>query len=337
MKIESPKVFHIIPSDSLGGVETAAIRAEADLKLLMNFDLIVISPESCGWFKTLIHLFQKILLVFKEHNPTIVTSLWKSHVLGFCLSVFKSDLRWIPFYHSSTHFGKMDTFFSKLSLRCCNNAFVDSRQTGLFIRSFAPKLNLHVIPYVFDVEAYDQTLNKTIDFIWVGRDDQNKNLLGFVKFCEYMQSINAKVNIVVVSSNNIDPGLLKSLSNIDSLAIYTHLTWEETQKHILNAKLMVCTSFKEGFSMVSHEALGLGCLPCGNLVSEVHKIIAGKVPQFNSFSSNDFKKFYLEAITLLENSNIRNDNVRICCDLIKNEYPENYIGSFFQNIKSIQL
>ena len=331
-----PKVFHIIPSDSLGGVETAAIRAEAHLKLLMNYDLIVINSESNGWLKTVSNVFLKGLLIFREQSPTIVTSLWPSHILGFCLSVLKRDLCWVPFYHSSTHFSWLDAFFSKLSMRWCKDAFVDSLQTSIFVRSFSPTLNLYVIPYIFDTFRYGKSISKEIDFIWVGRDDQNKNLQGFLDFCEYMQSINAKVNIAVVSSNDIDPRLLERLAKIYSLSIYTHLTWEETQQYMSKSKLLVCTSFKEGFSMVSYEALTLGCLPCGNLVSEVHKIIEGKVPELDSFSLDGFEMFYLGALTLLKNSGTRSSTVEICRDLIVNEYPDNYIGSFFRHIKSIK-
>jgi glycosyltransferase involved in cell wall biosynthesis len=331
-----PKVFHIIPSDSLGGVETAAIRAEAHLKLLMNYELIVINSGSNGWLKTVRNYLQKGLLIFREQRPTVITSLWPSHILGFCLSALKRDLSWVPFYHSSTHFSRIDAFFSKLSMRWCTDAFVDSLQTSIFVRSFSPTLNLHVIPYVFDTVSYDQSLPKVIDFIWVGRDDQNKNLREFLHFCEYMQSVSAPVNIVVVSSNDIDSRLLERLTKIYSLSVYTHLTWEETQHYISKSKLMVCTSFKEGFSMVSYEALTLGCLPCGNLVSEVHKIIKGKVPELDSSSLDGFEMFYRGAITLLDNSSSRSSTVEICRDLIRNEYPDNYIGSFFRHIKSIK-
>jgi hypothetical protein len=333
------KVFHIIPSDALGGVEVAAIRAERKIKELMSYELYIISPRTNGKLKKLLNLLKYLQTIFKESNPIIVTSLWPSHVLGLFISIFKSDADWVPFYHSSVHFGLLDSIFSRLSIWKCSEALVDSRITKEFVRSFAPQLSLRVVPYILDVIKIDDYKEapglKSIDFIWVGRDDINKHLVGFVEFCEYLENIGIEAYIVVISSNNIQSDLLARISKIKMISVYGELSWEETQYYLSKAKLLMCTSFKEGFSMVAYEGLSHGCLPCGSMVGEVHQIINTNAPNIYDYTADSFQRFYLEAVPFLRHEYKRIKTVDYCVRLLEAQYPEDYVQSFSRHIKVI--
>jgi glycosyltransferase involved in cell wall biosynthesis len=337
----SKKIVHIIPSDALGGVEVAAIRAQQELKKSLNYELYIIKPRASGRLKRLVDLCIILQSIFREPNPVIITSLWPSHVLGLFISIIKANVCWVPFYHSSVHFGVLDSIFSRLSIRFCREALVDSGITKEFVQSFSPQLNIKVVPYIFAVLKSGQhkksSASRPIDFIWVGRDDKNKNLVGFVKFCEYLKNIDVKLRIAIISSNDIHPSLLTRISLTGMIVVYSDLSWEETQYYLSESKLLMCTSFKEGFSMVAYEGLCNGCLPCGSLVGEVHQIINRNTPGIDNFSDAALQRFYLEAIPFLCNVTKRVETLQHCTELLDEQYPKDYVQSFVEHIKAIVL
>lgn len=335
------KVFHIIPSDVLGGVEIAAIRAEKEIKKFISYDLFIINPQASGFIEKTLNLSKFLWTILKEPEPILVTSLWPSHIAGCIISIFKRKSHWVPFYHSSVHFSFLDSSLSKLSMRFCTNALADSRKTKDFVRSFSTSMNIQIVPYIFDIlndiDHKKAPGFKSIDFIWIGRDDKNKNLSGFVKFCEYLKNLGEEIAITIISSTDIEPSLLIRISKIKNISVYRDLNWEETQYYLSKSKLLMCTSFKEGFSMVAYEAICHGCLPCGSLVGEVHQIINRSTPRLDDFTDNSFQNFYHEAKTFISNDSKAIEKLKNCAESINAEYPKDYVHSFIQHTKNIIL
>lgn len=117
-------------------------------------------------------------------------------------------------------------------------------------------------PNTFDATMFCDYESKKNIVLWVGRVDPNKNCIDFLKAWRLFSRNHADWS-AVVAGNGSELNRCKlwtkrhGIKNITFLGYY-----QEVAKLYDEAKILVSTSFKEGWPMVLNEAMSTGCVPC---------------------------------------------------------------------------
>lgn len=117
-------------------------------------------------------------------------------------------------------------------------------------------------PNTFDATMSCDYESKKNIVLWVGRVDPNKNCMDFLKAWRLFSRNHAGWSAVVAGDG---PELNRcklwtkrhGISNVTFLGYY-----QEVAKLYDEAKILVSTSFKEGWPMVLNEAMSASCVPC---------------------------------------------------------------------------
>lgn len=139
---------------------------------------------------------------------------------------------------------------------------------------FSPRI-LHYVPdfpkgklvAINNPNTFDATLSCDYDskknvVLWVGRVDPNKNCIDFLKAWRLF-SRNHSDWSAVVAGDGSELNRCKDWSKKHNLKNITFLGYYQNVEKLYNdAKILVSTSFKEGWPMTLNEAMSKGCVPC---------------------------------------------------------------------------
>lgn len=263
------KILHILPAMNIGGVEVAVQKSYKNL--LLNFDYKISTVLFKGKLDcqqiSLLNFILNLISKKQRWLPDIViTSLWVSHPFGFICKIF--GIKWIAFFHNSSFTHLPDRIVLPLSARYASHCLVDSNATKNFMKTIVNR-EYFVIPYIFD-NVFPVNSCKTNDFIWIGRNHNQKRLDLVYDFVIALSKVitSAKVKLIV-SGESYEPfHTLKNIPNWEVEILYS-IPNEKVINHLVNSRFYILLSDFEGMSMSTIEAIQNGCVPITRLVGEI--------------------------------------------------------------------
>ena len=260
------KIIHIIPKMNFGGVEIAIQKSYKDLNKIFDYKIVTVKKKGSIDLnqESVISFLLKIL--FKKIKPDlIITSLWWSHPFGLLLKIF--GYKWYAFYHSSASTHYLNKKITNLSAKSCDLCLVDSSETKEFILKKTSK-PIKIIPFIFDnYEQLNNTKNRNIDFIFVGRNIKEKRLDILLRFIKKINKLNSNLNFTLIINGQSSNETIE----IEKLSynILNNLSNNEVINYLLKSKFYLHFSDREGMSMSTIEAIQCGCIPVIRLSGEL--------------------------------------------------------------------
>lgn len=285
------RVVQIIPSDSLGGVQSAAnsiSREDAP-----GFQIVYLNKT------TFREAFSQVI-----NADVAIFSLWKSYPLLFLLWLInKFRIRRVVsvvFLHSTRNAHWLDALLTWFGIRLADHIFADSEATkfGRIGKKFHSRVHVVSMRLGFFPEApIKEQDTYSPKFIYWGRIHPVKNL---GKSIEYVLRLhdNGVPNVAfkIIGSGNSQ--YLAELKSKYSGAIEKKLVrFEDEMKHgdlvhaAVGYRFFLSTSNHEGFAMSVIEAMGMGLVPVIDAKGEASKYCKNLE---NSLSLETFEKCYPE-------------------------------------------
>lgn len=195
-------------------------------------------------------------IMIKGFKPqTLRQSLWK--YLGLCF----------PFTHRF-FWGSIERnnlrLFNEYADRICllTTRFIPR------VLHFCPGLNADKLvgindPRTFELPVKVNLSEKENIILFVGRiENAQKNVLGFVDVWNLVSAKNPDWKAVVVGDGNDLPDVKHYAEKLNVERIEFVGQQKDVAMYYERAKILLVTSFWEGFSMVLVEAMSYGCVPC---------------------------------------------------------------------------
>ena len=284
------KVVHIIHSKAIGGVEVSVNEYYKYTPKAVDYYLFCIDPISNTFFikgnnlfdfngihnpLTFIDIAQKIL---KIRPDVIVTSLWKSHLVGLFLKSFiYRQANYCGFLHSSTYFHVFDSFFSKLALKKFQYFIFDSKASFTFSKEVKTKKRLKnwiVPPVVMCMEKEPDSNNNfqvPYRFCFMGRLEKEKNLTYAINLIECLQNMGVDIVFDIYGLGKQQDEIGKLISDNSSINYCGFIAPEKVINTMTKYNFYIQCSSVEGFAISVVQALsaGLVCFitPVGEIAS----------------------------------------------------------------------
>ena len=340
------KIFHILPSNGIGGVEEAA-KSSIDIRSKdYSFKIMYLSREKnninlISRFISAFQSFQKTLFISLYPPDYILVSLWKSCLSGLIISMFRPNVKIILFLHLPNSINLLDYFFTKLISRKAFEVWGDSNQTlkkrcnELSINKSLIKRKISFIKTKIEVKEFEKEIN--LNFIFWGRIHKQKRI---DKAIHLLYEINKKLdldfNFSIIGpdcgeTNNLKK-LIKAYNLSKRINFLPSMEFKEIIKISKNFSFFLQLSDTEGMGMSVVESMQLGLIPIVTNVGEIGRYCCdGK----NSLIYKDISTTSKQIIDLL-NSN--EDFMRIRNQALetwkgKMTYKENLHNNFIDIIK----
>ena len=179
------RFIHIIPTNAIGGVESAAETTIGLHSEHFNLEIIYLSSiqNKNSLFSKFIYLLESSKKYFKnlKKKPNfIIVSLWKSCFSAYIISLINPKIKIILFLHlpKSTNF--LDLFFTKLISKFALEIWADSNKT-LISRCKELNINREVNKRIISFQKYKFSTNQDSElsqcnakFIFLGKNTSSK-------------------------------------------------------------------------------------------------------------------------------------------------------------------
>ena len=309
------RFIHIIPTNAIGGVESAA---ETTIGLHSeNFNLEIIYLSSIqnknSLFSKFIYLVESSINTFKilKKKPDfIIVSLWKSCFSAYIISLINPKIKIILFLHlpKSTNF--LDLYFSKLISNIAIEIWADSNKTlisrckELNINREANKRIISFQKYKFSTNQDSELSQCNAKFIFWGRIHRQKRLDKAIKLINNIISKGiSEVEFLIIGP---DCGELFNLKNITKkLGIKNNIIFKKELPLKEIIKLSKFYSFFlqlsdfEGMGMSVIESMQLGLIP---IVTDVGEISQYCKHNINSIVFKNNHKTSDDILSVIENN-----------------------------------
>lgn len=228
---------------------------------------------------------------------------------------------------------------SNICLRCLDKVFPESSKKAkvLYNGIDIENVNERSKEKIDAPKLYELFQNKEPNLIVIGRINSNKNFSLALETIKVLKERNILCNLLVLGSGNENDGI-----DLPKLAISLGI---EKQVHFLgyqqnplpflrHSKLLLITSFSEGFPTVATEAMALGIpfvtTPVAGASEELaNNETCGLVSDWNA-------KEYADKIEkLLTDEALYQEMSKNCKEHIKNYSVENYVASFKKILEDI--
>ena len=278
------RFIHIIPTNAIGGVESAAETTIGLHSENFNLEIIYLSSiqNKTSLFSKFIYLVESSINTFKilKKNPDfIIVSLWKSCFSAYIISLINPKIKIILLLHlpKSTNF--LDLYFSKLISNIAIEIWADSNKT-LLNRSkelnIRKKVNKKIISFLkYKIQNKENQIYQcNLKFIFWGRIHRQKRLDKAIKLINNIISKGiSEVEFLIIGP---DCGELFNLKNITKkLGIKNNIIFKKELPLKEIIKLSKFYSFFlqlsdfEGMGMSVIESMQLGLIPIVTDVGEI--------------------------------------------------------------------
>lgn len=275
------RVVHLIPSDGIGGVETA-VRSMGMLKRegFLNFDVDFIFngvPSSRVRQRWRVFSTLPLLLAARKlnagHVDLLIVSLWRAAIVGLLAKWLRPKLKLVVFIHNATDVHWVDFIFTRMATSLADEVWADCQAS---LRERLPHLasgKCRVISFVTQRFNVQPTGGVRPDFIFWGRINAQKGLDRALRiFAEVLkrQPV-ARFWIIGPEAGVLDPiqALCDSLNLTGSVFFLGAATLPEVEKHAGKAAFYLQTSLFEGMAMSVVEAMQMGLVPIVTPVGEI--------------------------------------------------------------------
>lgn len=273
-------IIHLIPSDAIGGVETAAKTTVGIKKNKYIFKIKYLSKQKNkkSFFSRIISIFEILNSSFQVINDKpdfLIVSLWKSCLSAIMIKCFKPNVKIILFLHLPKSLNFLDFFLTSITSRIAFQILGDSlttienRSKELKIKNIKKKA-LSFLAYKLEPNEFQYSKP---NFIFWGRLEFNKRIdLAINLFNEISKEIK-DVKFTIIGPDCGQLNYLKKLRaklNLQNRIIFIGVKEIHEIKNIANDYLFFLQlSDIEGLSMSVVESMQLGLIPIVTQVGEI--------------------------------------------------------------------
>ena len=342
------RFIHIIPTNAIGGVESAAETTIGLHSENFNLEIIYLSSiqNKTSLFSKFIYLVESSINTFKilKKNPDfIIVSLWKSCFSAYIISLINPKIKIILFLHlpKSTNF--LDLYFSKLISNIAIEIWADSNKTlisrckELNINREANKRIISFQKYKFSTNQDSELSQCNAKFIFWGRIHRQKRLDKAIKLINNI--ISRGINEVEFLIIGPDCGELTNLKNISkNLGIEDNIIFKKELPFNEIIKLSKCYSFFlqlsdfEGMGMSVMESMQIGLIPIITNVGEISYYCKHKI---NSIVYKNIYKTSDDILSIISNKDkyniIKNNSLETWQD-----FPT-YRDDIYKNLEILSM
>lgn len=266
------KIVHILSTNKLSGAEKVAINiiqnssfsqnfycspsGEIDKVLenlsinqvvLPKFDLVNVLRSSAKLKPDLIHAhdFKSSLFSIFTNNSKVISHIhqnptWLNN---------KKNIKSLIYKYFSNKFFKI----------VCVSESVKSQMINLGISED----KIEVLKNQIDIKLLKKPLismsEKKYDLIFVGRNSNEKNPIGFVDICKQIRSKGLNIKALMIGTGELDSEVKKYINDLKLTQEITFLGFkEDPYQYMLLSKIFCVTSTYEGFGLAAAEAQALG-------------------------------------------------------------------------------
>ncbi len=290
-----PEILHLVPYDTVGGVETAlrSVPAEWDSPkgpvslrraYLVTHSPVEIFPDDWhGPFVSVNHPVAHLKLlrfVYKAEADLVIASLWRSCPTLLLLKAFRPKTRTVLFLHSAVDVHIFDRVLNRAAMHVVDEIWADSTTTlearvpealreRTRVLSFLTKLP----PSAKQTPPSDETKGISPSFVFWGRLQSEKNLEQALDVfaAVHRQFPDAEFDIIGPDRGALD-GLKRRVNDLglDGAVSFTGaLPQDELLARARNYRFYLQTSLFEGMAMSVIEAMGMGLVPVVTPVGEI--------------------------------------------------------------------
>lgn len=291
-------VLHLIHSAKVGGVEAAAAHLREHCTGL-EYELAALAQaptggkagsDFCGRGLNDPRSAIGFWRFARARRPRVlVTSLWRSVLVGMLGRPFLPATRWVVYLHNTRWSNPLDRAVHHLALRRADAVFCDSQAAcaALVPASVARRTPVHIVrptarPTDGDggngahvpIGAAPTTQQGVIHLLFWGRIARQKRLDRALRLLAAMESLHpGGATLTVIGPDEGEQEGLEHLAralSISALLTWTGpLGWEQIRAHAAGATFFVQLSDHEGLAMAVAEAMALGLVPVVTPVGEI--------------------------------------------------------------------
>lgn len=279
-------VLHILPSLTVGGIETMMTRFAAYCPAEIDYRLLVLSTENAtqialpeamrsriqylGINLSPITYLRAACMLIEHEDAIIVSSTWKAALVVLLAKRFCTVARHIAFTHRSSAAHHIDGILRTWQVRHSLLNLADSQSSAQWVRRAAGRSDVTVIDPVFPppIKSLPKAQDLTICFI--GRLAPVKNLETVFKLVEGLAAQGLSLSFHIygpdagrkhlvdqwIEKNQLDRFYAKL-----SVAYLGPLTPQQVHQTAARYHFIVSCSHTEGFAMSIAEAMQVGTVP----------------------------------------------------------------------------
>lgn len=273
------KFIHIVPYDGIGGVESAARSMGVVNFNDINFSIDFIFKNVTGRkqrFATFnpLPIFSAAWRASRGDVDFVITSLWRSAIVGLLAKLLRPKLKLIAFLHCSGNASNwLDFIFTHLAILLATEVWGDSQATLTHRVPQFYRKKCRVISFV--IRHFEVLPVKKVEptFIFWGRICPQKGLERAIRLFAEIKKTNEKARFWIVGP---DGGLLAALQELcDTLGLSISvefpgpMTHDDIIRFASQASFYLQTSRYEGMAMSVVESMQLGLVPIVTPVGEI--------------------------------------------------------------------
>lgn len=288
-------VLHLVPYDTVGGVETAlrSVPEEWDgpagqvrfrRAYLVTHSPVEVFPDD--WHGPAISVnhpaahWNLLRFALRNRADLVIASLWRSCPTLMALKVFRPRTKTVLFLHSAVDVHVLDRIFNRAAMLLADEIWADSASTlearvppaahkRARVLSFLTKRP----PALPDTLPVDQTRSISPNFVYWGRLQSEKNLdLALDVFAAVHRLLPASRFDIIGPDRGALAGLQTRVAAL-GLGEAVHFLGALPQDALLararNYRFYLQTSLFEGMAMSVIEAMGMGLVPVVTPVGEI--------------------------------------------------------------------
>lgn len=283
-EVRLKRVFHLIPSLEIGGIETMMTRFIDRCPPDISYTLVIFEGADRSGIALTDAMRQRIIPItgtgnarrainlvrFLKNNrdDVIVSSTWKMAAVVFIARLFGwTGLHW-SFTHRSSSAGPIDYIMRRWQVRHSGLCLVDSAAAGEWVRRQGVKVRIEELPPIFAAPSARTraALKSPVRFCFIGRLAPVKNLPTVFTVIEALGSAGLALEFDIYGP---DGGLLEMVEQwvkrpaLPTLrcrylgAVPPSRTWEVVQDY----HFLISCSHTEGFALSVAEAMQVGVVP----------------------------------------------------------------------------
>ena len=278
--------FHLLPSNDLGGAETAARKCMILKDNDFTFKTYFINPKSSSSnfinkiINELTNYLNGLIFFIKQNDFVLISSLWRSSILSLLIKLVLPKTKIILFLHSSNNSHFLDKFFTSMLLLFSSEVWADSESTLIkrFNTLFFKRklIKTRIISFVIQrIKPVDKEEIIGFNFIYWGRLHKVKNLKKTIKFFYKFYCFDNKSKLTLIGH---DYGMKDELQmTIEKLGIGKNvnilefMNFDKISEIVKNYSFFIQLSSYEGMAMSVAESMQLGLIPIVTNVGQIKR------------------------------------------------------------------
>lgn len=271
------KIIHLIPYDSIGGVETAArsmARVDAH-DLAFRVETLFSSRAAKNRWHTFnpFAFVATLARIWRAAPEVLIVSLWRACAAGVALKIARPRLRLVLFLHSASDAHFLDRFFNRLAARLASRIWADSTETLKKRMPDFSKRKGEVISFVTScLEPLPASPPKPRFAFW-GRIHPVKGLERALGIFAAVRKARPDARFDIIGPDGGALARIRSVANAlhlgQSVRFHGGLEFDQIRALAAQASFYLQTSVSEGMAMSVVEAMRCGLVPVVTPVGEI--------------------------------------------------------------------